>query len=76
MHIHAYIWYMYVFMCVHAVLVCVFIDLKQLLTQFQEKDNIQPPDEYELKGAIKGLGRLQSIYNINADEMANGHKHG
>ncbi|TMW48448.1 hypothetical protein DOY81_006467 [Sarcophaga bullata] len=51
-------------------------ELKQLLTQFQEKDNIQLPDEYELKGAIRGLGRLQSIYNINADEMANGHKHG
>lgn len=56
--------------------ICVFIELKQLLTQYQEENNIHSPDEHELKGAIRGLGRLQSIYNINANEIANGRKYG
>ncbi|XP_065357449.1 prolyl 4-hydroxylase subunit alpha-1 [Calliphora vicina] len=49
-------------------------DIEESLTQFE--NDFQLPDEGELKGAIRGLRRLQSIYKLNAEDMARGDKYG
>ncbi|XP_073819895.1 prolyl 4-hydroxylase subunit alpha-2-like [Musca autumnalis] len=49
-------------------------ELMHSLTQLRENSTL--PDENELKGAILGLARLQDIYDIETQDMANGKGYG
>lgn len=51
-----------------------FLELMDSLTQLRKNSSL--PDENELKGAVLGLARLQDIYDIDADDMANGKGYG
>ncbi|KAM7360660.1 prolyl-4-hydroxylase-alpha SG2 isoform 2-T2 [Cochliomyia hominivorax] len=50
------------------------LEMETALEEF--RNDYQLPDENELKGAIKGLRRLQTIYKLSAEQMANGKKYG
>ncbi|XP_061386553.1 prolyl 4-hydroxylase subunit alpha-1-like, partial [Musca vetustissima] len=49
-------------------------ELMDSLTQLRKKSPL--PDENELRGAILGLARLQDIYDIDPEDMANGKGYG
>lgn len=47
---------------------------RNMLDEFYEKHRI--PDDSELKGAVKGLARLQKVYDLQAHDLANGEING